>query len=76
MTTNNDALLKIRDTIQMVLIDLLSEDEESVTEEEQDTVAELTDILLEALELTVASVDEDKAICYVSLNRTELTEES
>lgn len=76
MTTNNDALLKIRDTIQLVLLDLLTEDEEVVTEEEQDTVAELTDILLEALDLTVASVDEDKAICYISLNQNELLEES
>jgi hypothetical protein len=76
MTTNNDALLKIRDTIQLVLLDLLAEDEEVVTEEEQDTVAELTDILLEALDLTVASVEDDKAICYISLNQTELFEES
>jgi hypothetical protein len=76
MTTNNDALLKIRDTIQLVLLDLLAEDEEEVTEEEQDTVAELTDILLEALDLTVASVEDDKAICYISLNQIELFEES
>jgi hypothetical protein len=61
-----DAALKLRDTIQSVFLDLMLDEEAEATEEDYETSEAVTDLLIETLNLQVINVTETTITCEVT----------
>lgn len=66
-----DAALKIRDTIQAAFLDLMLDEDADPTEDDFEDSEQLTDVLLELLGLKVVAVTDDTITCEVT-NFTDL----
>lgn len=68
MTEQTDALLAIRDSIQGVLLELLmDEDTETPSDDDLDATNDLTDVLLEILNIKVVEVNGRDITCTMTL---------
>lgn len=61
-----DAALKLRDTIQSVFLDLMLGEEMDATEEDYENSEAVTDLLIETLNLQVINVTETTITCEVT----------
>jgi hypothetical protein len=68
MTEQTDALLSIRDSIQGVLLELLmDEDVETPSDDDMDATSDLTDLMLEILNIKVIEVSGRDIVCTMTL---------
>jgi hypothetical protein len=68
MSEQTDALLAIRDSIQGVLLELLlDEDVETPSDEDMDATSDLTDVMLEILNIKVLEVNGREITCTMTL---------
>ena len=61
-----DAALKLRDTIQSVFLDLMLDEDAAATEEDYEISESLTDIFFETLDFRVVSVTDTTITCEVA----------
>lgn len=68
MSEQTDALLAIRDSIQGVLLELLmDEDVDTPSDDDLDATSDLTDVLLELLNIKVIEVSGRDIVCTMTL---------
>lgn len=68
MSEQTDALLAIRDSIQGVLLELLiDEDTDTPSDDDLDATNDLTDLLLEILNIKVVEVSGRDIVCTMTL---------